>query len=469
MLIFPALVKEVLHAMKRIHGILVSVAVVFMAFFIFFGYAALTDNLTLSGIVNVEGKPYKGVYIKSVELAGTSNAANKGHDFVLPTNVTNTVDAERTGGTVTYKVTVHNNTDVTYWYIGPQYTGDYENNNLIGAYNGITITTKDQLDDNRATFDNEDWVPPQTERVFYVTYSYGSGALSECKTMVNFRFDIRMDAVHDEFLAVLNNVKSATSYQDLKSTFESVYASTGNTSISTESHPEIFNMLFEDLMVNIDGTEKQAHVVIRRENLDNDATSGDNYNGSGPVGCEYTLYITVESLTPGTNPTVYAISYSEGASGMGEHWYQVGELYEGTAPIKADGSIDYSKWTATPKSYEIADGIVYKVGQPNGDQYDIMKTMEQLISAEDQDIFNDIDNTQIFKKTYDIIQKHQGSDHPAIDGLREAFEEASIFYNNLNNGQEFKVVRNKYTRAEIIYAIKKIQTALDYYYQVFPQ
>lgn len=455
--------------MKRIHGILVSVAVVFMAFFISFGYAALTDNLTLSGTVNVEGKPYKGVYIKSVEVVGTSNASSKECGFVLPTNLTNTVDASRSGGSVTYKVTVHNNTDVTYWYIGPQYTSDYENNGLVGANNGITITTKDQIDDSRATFDTEDWVPPQTERVFYVTYSYGSSAQSECSTMVNFHFDIRMDAVHDEFLAVLNNVKSPTSYQDLKAALESAYSSTGSTSITSETHPQIFNMLFEDLMVNIDGTEKQAHVVIRRENLDKDATSGDNYNGSGPSGCEYTLYITVESLTPGTNPTVYAISYSEGAPGMGEHWYQVGELYEGTAPVKSDGTIDYSKWIATPKSYEMADGIVYKVGQANGDQYDIMKTMEQLISAEDQDIFNDIDNTQIFKKTYDIIKKHNGVDHPALDGLRKAFENASIFYNNFNNGQEFKVVRNKYTRAEIIRAIKDIQSALDYYYQVFPQ
>ena len=50
--------------MKRIYGILMSVAVVFMAFFISFGYAALTDNLSLTGTVNVEGKPYKGVYIK---------------------------------------------------------------------------------------------------------------------------------------------------------------------------------------------------------------------------------------------------------------------------------------------------------------------------------------------------------------------------------------------------------------------
>lgn len=94
-----------------------------------------------------------------------------------------------------------------------------------------------------------------------------------------------------------------------------------------------------------------------------------------------------------------------------------------------------------------------------------MKTMEQLISAVDQDIFNDIDNTKIFKKVYDILRKHPNSTDPAVLGLRQAFEDAAIFYRNLNNGQEFKVVRDKYTRAEIIYALKNIQKALDYYYQ----
>ena len=159
--------------------------------------------------------------------------------------------------------------------------------------------------------------------------------------------------------------------------------------------------------------------------------------------------------------------YEAGADGMGDDWYQVGELYEGTAPILSDGTIDYKNWIATHKNYEIADGIAYLVGAPNGDQYDIMKTMEQLISAEDQDIFNQIDNVNIFKKTYDIIMKHQGSDDPAIVGLRTAFYDAEKFYVNHNNGQEFKVVRNKYTRAEIIYALRNIQDALDYYYQVY--
>ena len=51
--------------------------------------------------------------------------------------------------------------------------------------------------------------------------------------------------------------------------------------------------------------------------------------------------------------------------------------------------------------------------------------------------------------------------------LFRSFDDASIFYNNFNNGQEFKVVRNKYTRAEIIHALKKIQAALDYYYDTY--
>ena len=95
--------------------------------------------------------------------------------------------------------------------------------------------------------------------------------------------------------------------------------------------------------------------------------------------------------------------------------------------------------------------------------------MNDLISAEDQDIFNDIDNSKIFKKVYDLLQSNKNSDDPAVEGLRLAFTEASYLYINHNNGQEFKVIRNKYTRAEIIGPLKKIQNALDYYYQAFPE
>lgn len=453
---------------KRMHGVILASAVLLMTLFIGFGYAALTDNLTVAGSADVEGKPYRGVYIKSVGLVSATNVISTNNGFILPTNHETAVDVRRSGGSITYRITVHNNTDVTYWYIGPRCTNDYGQNAQIAVSNGIQITTKDQPDDPYQSFNSEDWVPPQTERDFYVTYTYGSNAQGVQSTLVNFHFDIRMDAVHDEFLAVLNNTKSQNSYEQLASVFDAQYTSNGSVSISTESHPEVFSALFDDLMVNIDGVDRQAHVVIRRENLDNDTTTGDAYSSGNPRGCEYTLYITVESLTPGTAPTVYAIAYSEGADGMGNQWYQVGELYEGTATVKANGEIDYTTWIAKHKNYEMADGINYLVGAPNGDQYDIMKTMEQLVSAVDQDIFNQIDNTNIFKKVYDIIKKHQGSSDPAVEGLRTAFYEAEKFYNNLNNGQEFKVVRNKYTRAEIIYAIKNIQMALDYYYQAYP-
>ena len=452
---------------KRFHAGILVLSILIMTVFMSLGYAALTDDLSILGNAHAKPKPHKGVIITNVELMRSSGITSRENEYILPTNHETSVNVDRSNGFITYKITVFNNTDVTYWYIGPRCTTDYGKNALIGKNNGISIVTKDHADDNYQSFNNEDWIPPQTERDFYVTYTYGSNASGVVDLLVNFHFDIRMDAVHDEFLAVLNDSAPGGGYETLKATFESAYKSTGAVSISTESHPELFASLFDDLMINMDGVEKEAHIVIRRENLDKDATTGDQYNNNGPKGCEYTLYITVEPLTPGTRPTVYAIAYSEGASDMGELWYQVGELYEGTANVNSNGQIDYSSWIATHKNYEMADGINYLVGAPNGDQYDIMKTMEQLISAEDQDIFNMIDNTNIFKKVYDIIQKHQGSTDPAVLGLRNAFYEASKFYVNHNNGQEFKVVRNKYTRAEIIYAIKNIQKALDYYNQAY--
>lgn len=453
--------------MKNSRNLFILISIFLMTCFLSVGYAALSDRLTITGGIYVEGKPYKGVYIRSVEVERISNTANIKCDYVLPTNHVVEADANSSGGSITYKVVVHNNTDVTYWYIGKKYEDIYNQNSLIDKSNGITVTTKDYINDSSQTFNENDWVPPQTERTFYVTYTFGSNAQSKVSTMINFHFDIKMDAVHDEFLAVLNNILSADSYDTLAGYFDKEYAKDGSVAINSKDDAQIFSSLFEDLTVNIDGTEKEATVVIRRENLDNDITSGDNYSNNGPKGCEYTLYITVDSLVPGQPAKVYAIAYSCGASGMGDDWYQVGELYEGTAPVKSDGSIDYANWKATKKTYEIADGIKYNVAFPNGDQYDIMKTMEQLISAEDQDIFNDIDNTKIFKKVYDILQKHPHSTDPSVVGLRQAFSEASIFYNNLNNGQEFKVVRNKYTRAEIIHALKKIQSALDYYYETY--
>ena len=453
---------------KVLKTALLSLALFFTTAFICIGFAALSTNLAVSNNVSVTPKEFKGVYISAVSVYSTSNASGVSTSYTRPTNHTSSLTPTRTGSTVTYKITFHNNTDVTYWYIGENFVSDYQDNSYIDRSGGITILTKDHQSDTSETFNQNDWIPANTYRDVYVTYSYGSTIQRACSTTVNFLFDIKMDAVHDEFLAVLNNATGEDTYKMLTDAMNAQYSKNGSVTISTSTHPELFATLFEDLKVNIDGEEKTATVVIRRENIDKDGTSGDAYPSGGPSGCEYTLYITVDGLTPGSTATVYAISYSEGAPGMGDDWYQVGELYEGTAPVNSDGSINYSKWDATAKTYTVADGIYYNVGFANGDQYDKLDTIEGLISTDDQDIFNDIDNQKIFKKAYDIIQKHKGSNDPAVLTLRQAFEDASIFYVNHNNGQEFKVVRNKYTRAEIIPAIEKIQNALNYYYQAYP-
>lgn len=433
------------------------------------GYATISSTLNIVGSAALTHEQYKGVYIQELEMIDASNATVEDFSYVLPTTHLAEVTPHRTGASVTYRVRVFNNTDLTYWYIDQHLTDAYGQNGLVGASDGITVTTKDHQSDTDTTFNDGDWIPPQTERDFYVTYTFGANAKTACNTMIQFHFDIKVDAVHDEFLAILNDTHGTDSYTYLADVFNKEYAKDQSVSISSATHPEVFKKLFGDLTVIMNGGEKTASVVIRRENIDKDATSGDSYSGGGPSGCEYTLYITVESPVAGQSPTVYAIAYSEGNSGIGDNWYQVGELYEGTAPILADGSIDYTNWVAATKTYKAADGITYDVAQKNGDQYDLIKTIEGLISTDDQDIFNTIDNSKIFKKVYDIIQEHQSTADPALYLLIEAFYNAAPFYNNLNNGQEFKVVRNTYTRAEIIPVLKSIQSALDYFYEAFPE
>ena len=451
--------------------VLAWVALSFSLCCLLIGYAVVADNLTVTGSASVSAKPFEGVYITDVTPVANRNATNVEVDYLKPTNLSSTVRATASGGSVTYKVTVYNNTGVTYWYNGTDLAAGYGANALIGTNGGITITTKDHLEDSAATFNKEDWIPPRTAREFYVTYAFGASAQGERSTLVNFRFSLRMDSVHDEFLTLLNDTISSNGYHYLAEVFDEKYAEDGTTVIANVGDDlAIFNQLFgHSLSVTVDGVEKPVTVMIRRDNVDK-RTTGDSYAAAGgPTGCEYTVYLSVENVNAPGTVTVFAVSYTCDARG---NWYQLGELYEGTASVvdydkstsDFEGAFNVSTWKASAKSYEMADGIVYKVGQAQGDQYDKLNTLEQLMSTFDQDIFNDIDNSKIFKKAYDILQANKGSDDPAVTRLQFALDNAAPYYNNYNNGQEFKVKRD-FTRAELIPYIEAIQQALDYYYQ----
>ena len=206
-----------------------------------------------------------------------------------------------------------------------------------------------------------------------------------------------MDAIYDGFEKVLNDKIGIHGYNYLTQVFDEKYAEDGSTVIGNiGDDKEIFDNIFGgDLYIEENGVKKPVTVLIRRENVDRQGT-GDAYT-NGPTGCEYTLYITTDDLSnPGESVTVHAISYTINQDG--QVWYQLAELYEGTTTVvdydstdgKFEGSVDIDSWLAVKKMYHITHGFNYKVAYEQGDQYDKINTLEDLMSVFDQDIFNDI-------------------------------------------------------------------------------
>ena len=381
--------------------------------------------------------PKETLHITDVQLSASSGVSNVNVSFSHPTYISSTLDSGQNGASVTYKVTVYNNTAVTYWYLGPSWNAATGSNALIGASNGITIMTKDHYGDSNNSFNTDDWVPAYTTRDFYITYNYGRNAVGAgINLMISLDFGMKMDAVHDEFLEILNDKTSANGYQYLEEIFNQRYKETGSTVIANVGEDkQVIESLFGGTpTIKVDGKDVPVTIMIQRANVDN-RTTGDSYDVSGgPTGCEYTLYITVDALNSSTGKAeVYAVSYSCGGEGNKNEWYQLGQLYEGTAPaVKYDSegnyALDITKWVASPNEYEFVDGYSYKVGYEQGDQYAKYKTITELMSANDQNFYNAIDNSQILRKVYAIIYNSNNYNKPGYEGLRTAFEKAAPFY-----------------------------------------
>ena len=448
---------------------LVAVGGVFASWTYTENYIDEIDNNFGVNINEFEYKPFEGVYIDSAVVYDYRNTVELATEFSLPTDLYSSVRAS-SGGSVTYKVTFHNNSSVNYYFIKQSYENDLANNSLVGVQNGISIMTKDHPGDTSSTFNSSDWIPANTYRDVFITYSFGSSAVGEITSFITYLFGTKMDSVYTNFVDVLNN---ADSYALLSQAFNEKYAETGEVVLANVgSEKAIFNQVFGgDITLSIDGKNVPVTIMIRRENVDGKNT-GDTYAGSGPAGCEYTLYITIDELDPDKNSTgkatVFAVSYSEGGVSNQNQWYQLGELYEGTAQLDDyNGSdlFDYAKWQASAKEYVVADGITYKIGLDQGDQYQKMKKLEEIMAVRDNEIFNKINNTQILKKVYAIVYNNKNEGKPGYDILKQAFEDAAPFYKINNNGGDIPVNTNC-TRAEILPYIEAIQKALDYYNQV---
>lgn len=455
---------------------IMSAIAFFMAFaFITIGYAAVTDNLSVNGSATVEGRPLPGIYIRSVSRVSSSGASNLACTFISPTSVETSVSANGSGS-VTYKITVENTSEGTYWYRGTNVIKDLDgyNNSLVGSSGGINLTAKDKLSDSGATFDTNDWVPPLSTRDFYVTYSFGSKAKGTLKTLITFSFGAKMETYGDEFLAILNTPER---YSTLVEAFNTTYAKNDATVLSNIGSDKAFleSLFGTELMLN----GEPVTIVIERINVD-ERTTGDSYSPSGPTGCEYTIYLTTG------DGKVHAVSYMFD-SGLGK-WRQIGELYEGTTSktetyTDSQGNkmtvMDIDSWRASHKEYTFFSykgrSATYIVGSPNvGETYDKYAEIKELMGANetgnniDRKIYNGVQNMgfrDIMRNVWNILNQNKDSKAPEIVALREAFEGVAKYCHG-NNPGEYILNESGWTRAELIAVFEKFQHALEYYDQV---
>lgn len=437
--------------------------------FISVGFATLTTTFNIEGGASVT--PPTGLYITSVEVSSSSGVVDNGSTFVFPTNVKSMVKVN-SRGSVTYKITLKNNSDLSYWYHGVQFyseDNDGYDNELINQSNGISVNTKDKLADSSSTFNGDDWIPSNSTREFYAVYNFGSNTVGKTlTTLINFSFGEKMGSYGDGVLAILNNPDK---YETISSMFDEAYKQDGSTIIgNVGADKAMFDALFGENL-QVDG--KDVTIMIQRSNVDG-KTTGDAYENGGPSGCEYTIYVTTDNPTTG-KPTVYAVSYTREPDG---EWIQIGELYEGTTGtttyVDSEGnsytSFDVNSWAAVKKTYVVftykGQTVTYRVNDPYGNSYQQQYKLTDLMSMQDQELYNQLNNPQILKDIYQILFKdHPNSTAPEVELLREVYYDSLRFYQMRNNGQEFSL-SNTATRAELLSTVENLAKAMDYYTQV---
>ena len=460
-----------------------------MMLFTCIGYAALTENVSISGIINADPSEPEGLFISDVKVYSTSGLSSNSVDIVLPTNLSSSFNVTTQNARITYEITVYNKTDMTYWYLGTEASEASDPNGYVGTTNGIIINTTDGTSSNSTPFNTADWVPPHTERTFYATYVFGSRPQGEVSTLINFKFGLHMGSVSDAFLKVLNDTVTDRGYYYLADAFDQNYAENKESTVigNMGEHEQIFNELFGPaLTINVDGEQLPVTIMVERRDVDGKTSTGDTYSGGGKTGCEYTVYITVDDLenTSG-KATVYAVSYTRGADGV---WYMIGELYEGkcdleTYPGTDDTAFDVPSWRAVAKEYTVIGNLKYKVGQTNGETDEKVTEIDDIMSIFHQTFYNNINNhansmlTKVCQTIYSYTQNNgKQTEHantanvakPGYNELKIAFDRLKP-YCILDNGATNVRLSDKareLSRAEIIRMLEDINSAYEYYLAV---
>lgn len=306
----------------------------------------LTPPVDAQGeLVNKMGNfSYGTFYITSVKIAGgeyKSADAVKKSDLNITTNLNLT--EERTSSVVV-EVTFYNNTEVSYYYNKTE-TVSFNNDAIEYTVSGI---------------EQEEEIPSKTFRTVCVTFDYNNNVIvsEELLAELHFNFVVDKDSIGDvvaqtavdRFRDILNNVAFETSYSTLTTAMDnrsgfnkgSAVTYIGNVSGSSNADSRVIESLFGEEFMSMDldgdGNSEPITMMIKRENLDNDTSTGDSYSysswgGTNTVyGVEMTVYITAENLdnvSSGKSIVVYAASFTK-LSGT-DTWIELVPLTKGVA------------------------------------------------------------------------------------------------------------------------------------------
>ena len=458
--------------LKRSTGIIMTVVMLLMSCFISVGYAAISDRLEMRGSVSVSMP--EGLFISGIKVQGTTDVDHQSVSFIpYTTTVESIIDKKNDttttsggnswwpnwgqttttttyAGTVTYEITVYNNTKYEYAYRGLYYqTSEYNNSK-------VSTSPSDSALGVETSFPNGSLVASRGKLVFYVTYTVGKSLDDEgdWKTLLNYQFGINVDSidkaadiVHQKFLNILNTTSTYEQLVDvLDDKFDGAQEWTsnyvGNVGNAVDNDMMTVETPFAGhLTMMVNGKPQKAWVIIKHENLDGNEMTGDDYtvrfNQYGDItykGCEMTLYMTVDKLETANSwapvyATVFTCNRDESGNIVGG-WYKVGDSYYGEANVVgyngeygATGSFVTDNWKSYSSTYQVTKDYSYSIGAEIS-----IKTLMQTV---DQSTINEFQSLLTRAKAMIENQKYAGT---GITVVEDAYAAAAPYYTIDGNG-----------------------------------
>ena len=310
-----------------------------------YSFTPIVEQYKFNGVVYVTD---------AVKWNGDGEVLVTKHDA---TTITSTVTLTNdTTSFVTLTITVYNSASETYAFNAVKYTAEHYSNTDI-VYELPALQHGDPVEAGKSLS-------------FDVIFAYKAGVEpinTTLDSILNFDFvklselpedeeEIAVSGALGQFEDILNGNTISDSLAQLTNQMDDFDANDrhddsyiGNVTGATDEDSMLLENLFQDnLTLLINGVETSVTILIKRENVDGNANTGD------ASGREMTIYMTTSDLQQTgswlrpASATVFASVFT--SNDDGKTWSQVGEMHEGTATIKqyngwyGGGSFDTDTW-----------------------------------------------------------------------------------------------------------------------------